>query len=226
MTGPSDQAKQYLIRGNLCFAKNNSKVQEVDISNPTNRRGYTFLRFCKDDIWTARKCKAVYEHFDHEGYNWYALSHDRTNGKPYLGKRVPQVDQYNTQEDRHEIPSPVTPAGNDTKKVEYQTDYDTDSTDLKPAKESHSTDDKLKKEKSLDDSVIQNSPVGIRPTLSPTILTSAFMSTTTTQPTITVQAMATGAATESNTMTTTTTGSTTNPTPTQQITQAINKAPL
>jgi len=65
-----------------------------------------FLGFCEDEVWTARKCKAVYEHLDAEGYNWYALSHDRTNGKPYLGKRVPQVDQYNTQIDKYDFPSP------------------------------------------------------------------------------------------------------------------------
>jgi len=153
MTRPSDQPKQYLIRGDLCFTKNNSKVQEVDVSNPTNRRGYTFLGFCEDDIWTAKKCKGVYEHLNHKGYNWYALSHDWINRRPYLGKRVPQVNQYNTQNDRHNIPSPVTPE-TDKKKLEYQMDYDTDSTNLKPAKEPHSTDDKLKQEKSLDNSII------------------------------------------------------------------------
>jgi len=74
--GPIQEARIYLDLGSLRFAKTNSKVQEVDKDDPTNRRGYTFLGFCEDNTWTARKCKAVYEHLDGEGYNWYALSHD------------------------------------------------------------------------------------------------------------------------------------------------------
>jgi len=66
---PSEQARQYLVRSNLCFAKNNNKVQMVEHNDPSNKRGYTFLGFCKDNIWTAKKCKAVYEHLDDEGYN-------------------------------------------------------------------------------------------------------------------------------------------------------------
>jgi len=72
----------------------------------------------------------------------------------------------------------------------------------------------------LDASIIQNSPIGMQPKLSPAILT--IMSTTTTQPTMTVQvATTTTAATTSGTATS---GGTANPTPTQQITTAINKA--
>jgi len=67
--GPSEQAKHYLVRSDLCFAKNNSKVQTVSVNDPTNKRGYTFLGFCEDDTWTAKKCKAVYKHLDSEGYN-------------------------------------------------------------------------------------------------------------------------------------------------------------
>jgi len=59
-------------------------------------------------MWTAKRCKAVYEHLDSEGYNWYTLLYDRTNGKPYLGRRVPQVDQYNTQRDKYDISLPTT----------------------------------------------------------------------------------------------------------------------
>jgi len=73
---PTEEARQYLIRSDLCFAKNNSKVQTVKHNDPSNKRGYSFLGFCKDNTWTARKCKAVYEHLDNEGYNWYALSLD------------------------------------------------------------------------------------------------------------------------------------------------------
>ena len=226
MPQPSEQAREYLTKGNLCFSKNNSKVQAVQYNNPTNKRGYTFLGFCEDDIWTAKRCKAVYEHLNSEGYNWYTLSHDRVNGRPYLGKRVPQVDQYDTQVDKYDIPSPVL-ADEQTedkgKQPEYQTDYDSDSTNPKPTKESHSTDNELKQEASLDTSIIRNSPIGIRPKLSPTILTSVIMSATTTQPTITVQATMSGAATGSNMTTTVATGST-SVTPTQRITAAINKA--
>src|SRR6266850_883166 len=176
-----------------------------------------FLGFCKDDTWTARKCKAVYKYLDGEGYNWYALSHDQTNGKPYLGKRVPQVDQYDTQVDKYDFPPPRTAeqiAADKGKEVEYLTDYDSDSTNLKQAKETHSTDEELNKKTSIDTSIIRNSPIGTRPELSPSILT-VMMTATTTQPTITVQAAP--AATTTSTSTTTA-GSTT--TPTQRITTA------
>jgi len=46
-SGPSEQPKEYLVRSNLCFAKNNSKVQTVHSNDPTNKRGYTFLDFVK-----------------------------------------------------------------------------------------------------------------------------------------------------------------------------------
>jgi len=161
--GPTQEARIYLDLGSLHFAKTNSKVQEVDKDNPTNRRGYTFLGFCEDDTWTARKCKAVYEYLDGEGYNWYALSHDRTNRKPYLGKRVPQVDQYDTQVNKYDFPPPHTAeqiAADKGKETEYLTDYDSDSTNPKQTKETHSTDEKLSKEMSFDASIIRNSPIG------------------------------------------------------------------
>ena len=210
--------RHYLHRSDLCFAKQNYKVWVVENDNPTNKRGYTFLGFCEDDEWTAKKCKAVYEHIDSEGYNWYALSYNWTNGRLYLRRQVPQVDQYNTQ-----IESPPTvDKGDDEsykgKQPEYQTDYDTDSTNQEPTKEHHSTNNKLNKEESFDASIIQNSPIGVQPTLSPTILTTAIMSTTLTQPTITVQAATT--ASTSGTTTAQTGGSTTTTTstdPKQQI---------
>jgi len=158
-SGPSEQPKEYLVRSNLCFAKNNSKVQTVHSNDPTNKRGYTFLGFCEDNIWTAKRCKAVYEHLDSKGYNWYALLYDRTNGRPYLGKRVPQVDKYNTQVDKYDtqvdkydIPSPqlaVEQPDNKGKQVEYHTDYNSNSTNPNPTKELHSTDEELNKETSL-----------------------------------------------------------------------------
>jgi len=60
--GPTGEARIYLDLGSLRFVKSNSKIQEVDKDDPTNRRGYTFLRFCEDEVWTAKKCKAVYEY--------------------------------------------------------------------------------------------------------------------------------------------------------------------
>jgi len=92
-----------------------------------------------------------------EGYNWYTLLHDRTNGKPYLGKRVPQVNKYDTQIDKYDIPLPQTVVEETTdkgKQTEYHTDYDSNSMNLQPAKESHSTDKEIKKEISQDTSII------------------------------------------------------------------------
>jgi len=97
------------------------------------------------------------------------------------------------------------------KQAKYQTNYDSDSTNPKQTKETHSTDEELNKETSLDASIIRNSPIGTQPKLSPAILT--IMSTTTTQPTITMQAVTTTATTSGTTAT-----------PTQRITTAINKA--
>ena len=144
--------------GSLRFAKTNNKVKEVDKDDPTNRRGYTFLGFCDDEVWTARKCKAVYKYLNGEGYNWYALAHDRTNRRPYLGKRVPQVDQYDTQIDKYDFPPPRTAEQiaeqEAMKQAEYQTNYDSDLTNPKQTKETHSTDKELNKETSLDASII------------------------------------------------------------------------
>jgi len=166
-TGPIEEARQYLVRSDLCFSKNNSKVQRVEHNDPTNKRGYTFLGFCKDDIWTARKCKAVYEHLDHEGYNWYALLHNQINGRPYLERRVPQVDPYDTQRDKYDISIPKAKPepeegisflelkqGDKGKQPEHQVDYDSDSTNHKPTKEHHSTDNELTKETTLNVSII------------------------------------------------------------------------
>jgi len=75
----------------------------VKVDDPVNKKHYAFLGFCPDDVWTAKKCKAAYEHLDSEGYNWYALLHDRDNGRPYLGQRVPKVDPFNTQKDKYDI---------------------------------------------------------------------------------------------------------------------------
>jgi len=143
-----------------------------------------------------------------------------------LGKRVPQVDKYNTQVNKYNFPPPVVaeaPAEHKEKQPKYLTDYDSNSTNPKTTKETHSTDEELNKETSFNTSIIRNSPVGTKPILLPAILTSAFMSTTTTQPTIMVQAVTTTPPT-TNTGGTTTTGTTTTPTLTQRITLAINKA--
>jgi len=116
-----------------------------------------FLGFCEDEVWTAKRCKAVYKYLDGDGYNWYALSHDRTNGRPYLGKRVPQVDKYNTQVDKYNFPPPQVieePVDDKGKQPKYLTDYDSDSTNPKPTKEAQSTDEELSKETSLDASII------------------------------------------------------------------------
>jgi len=117
----------------------------------------------------------VYEYLDADGYNWYALSHDRINGKPYLGKRVPQVDQYDTQIDKYDFPPPRTaeqiaadkekqveyltdydsdPAGPEQTKEAHSTDYESDSTNPRQTKETHSTDEELNKETSIDASII------------------------------------------------------------------------
>jgi len=181
VSAPIAEGRIYLDIGSLCFAKNNSRIQEVNKDDPTNRRGYTFLGFCEEETWTAKKCKGVYEYLDADAYNWYALCHDRTNGRPYLGKRVPQVDQYDTQVDKYDFPPPRTAeqiAADKEKQVEYLTDYDSDppaptqateaqstdyesdSTDPRQTKETQSTDEELNKETSFDASIIRNSLVG------------------------------------------------------------------
>src|SRR6266850_615035 len=220
---PSEKARHYLVQSDLCFSKDNSKIQRVETNDPTNKQGYTFLGFYPDDTWSARKCKAVYEHLDSEGYNWYALLHDHENSRPYLGRRVSEVDPYNTQRDKYNIPKPVPieepepgitfpeleEAANRGKQPEYLTDYDSDK--LKETKEHHSTDDELNKEMAFNASVIRNSPIGVRPVLSSSILTR--MSATLIQTPATTQVATT----------TTTTGTTTNLTANQRITAAINR---
>ena len=92
-----------------------------------------------------------------------------------MGKRVPQVDQYDTQKDKYDFPPPRTLeqiATDKEKQAEYLTDYDSDppkpkegekadstdyesdSTNPKQTRETHSTDEELNKETSLDASII------------------------------------------------------------------------
>jgi len=81
-----------------------------------------------------------------------------------LGKRVPQVDPFNTQIDKYDFPPPRTAeeiAEDKGKQPEYLTDSDSDSTNPKPTKEAHSTNDELNREVSIDASIIQNSPIGM-----------------------------------------------------------------
>jgi len=142
-----------------------------------------------------------------------------------LGKRVPQVNKYDTQVDKYDFSPPIVaeePAEDKGKQLKYLTDYNSNSTNLKPTKETHSTDEELNKETSLDASIIRNSPIGTRPKLSPTILTT--ISTTLTQPTITVQTMTTTPPAATTTITSGTISTGTTVTPSQQITTAINKA--
>jgi len=81
-----------------------------------------------------------------------------------LGKRVPQVNPFDTQIDKYDFPTPRTAeeiAEDKGKQPEYLTDYDSNSTNPKPLKETHSTNDELNKEASTDASIIQNSPIGM-----------------------------------------------------------------
>jgi len=67
-----------------------------------------------------------------------------------LGKRVPQVNKY-------DFPPPIVaeePAEGKGKQPKYLTNYDSNSTNPKPTKEAHSTDEELNKETSVNASII------------------------------------------------------------------------
>jgi len=74
-----------------------------------------------------------------------------------LGKRVPQVDPFDTQIDKYDFPPPRTAeqiAEDKAKQPEYLTDYNSDSTNPKPTKETHSTDEEVNKETFTDTTII------------------------------------------------------------------------
>ena len=81
----------YLSTTNLTFSKCNSRVTVVEADNKKNSRGYAFLIY--SDHGDKKQSKAVVEAQDEQGrFTWFELRHDSETGRPYRGKRVPEVD--------------------------------------------------------------------------------------------------------------------------------------
>jgi len=161
-------------------------VRVLKATHKYNKRGYEYLAYCNLEKWTSRQTKAIYQLAGEDGTFWYELRHKVETGKPYLERRLPELDQYNLQWNEGDKTDSDEEPTQDKGKNKADTEYESDSTNHQPTKEHHSTDNKLNKEASIDASIIQNSPISTQPTLSPTILTT--MSTTLIQPTIMTQA--------------------------------------
>ena len=124
----------YLNTTDLTFLKRNARVTVVEADNKKNSWGYTFLIY--SDHGDRKQSKAVVEARDKEGwFTWFELQHNSETGRPYQGKRVPEVDQYDNDPDK-----PLR---------EHQSD----------------TDDDLNKEEQRDSAAIWQSPIHTPPTL-------------------------------------------------------------
>jgi hypothetical protein len=124
----------YLSTTDLTFSKCNSRITVVEADNKKNSRGYAFLIY--SDHGDKKRSKAVVEAQDKQGrFTWFELRHDSETGRPYRGKRVPEVDEYDEDPDK--------PAS------EHQSD----------------TDDNLNEEEQKDSKAIRQSPINAPPTL-------------------------------------------------------------
>ena len=89
----------YLSTTNLTFSKRNSRVTVVEANNKKNSRGYAFLIY--SDHGDKKQSKAVVEAQDEQGqFTWFELRHDSETGRPYRGKRVPEVDEHDDDPDK------------------------------------------------------------------------------------------------------------------------------
>jgi hypothetical protein len=72
-------------------------VVEADVKK--NSRGYAFLIY--SDHGDRKQSKAVVEAQDKLGrFTWFELRHNSETGRPYRGKRVQEVDEYNDDPDK------------------------------------------------------------------------------------------------------------------------------
>jgi hypothetical protein len=124
----------YLSTTDLTFLKHNSRVMVVEADNKKNSRGYAFLIY--SDHGNRKRSKAVVEAQDEQGrFTWFELQHDSETGRPYQGKRVQEVDEYD------------------------------DNPDKPPSEHQSDTDDNLNEEEQKDSNTIRQSPIHAPPTL-------------------------------------------------------------
>ena len=100
-----------------------------------NKFGYAFLAFCDNDELSRKKAKPIVEYGRDGLYHWYELKHDKTTQRPYLGKRLPEVDE-----------------------------FDDDAQDV-PESEEHSSNEEAISEAKKDANIIRNSPIYAPPIL-------------------------------------------------------------
>ena len=182
MASTSDQF--YLPKGHLIQANWNHQVWKLKATHKHNKQGYEYLTYCDLEEWTSRQTKAVYQLASGEdSTHWYKLQHKTETGRPYLGRKFPEADDYNVSWNPEEETNSDKEPTQDKGKDKAATEYKLDSTNHQPIKEHHSTNDELKNDLQYDTAVIRNSPIGVWPALS-----SQIMSTTAVQTaTITVQ---------------------------------------
>ena len=89
----------YLSTTDLTFSKHNSRVTVVEANDKKNSRGYVFLIY--SDHGDKKQSKVVVKAQDEQGQlAWFELQHDSEIGRPYRGKRVPEVDKHDNDPDQ------------------------------------------------------------------------------------------------------------------------------
>jgi hypothetical protein len=94
------------------------------------------LAFCDNNELSRKKAKPIVEYGSDGVYNWYELKHDETTQRPYLGKRLPEVDE-----------------------------FDDDVQDVPESEEEHSSNEEAIREAEKDANIIGNSPIYALPKL-------------------------------------------------------------
>ena len=90
----SSISRIYLPISDITYSKRNSQIVVIKADDSKNKFGYSFLAFCDNNELSMKKAKPVVEYESDGVYSWYGLKHDKTTQRPYLGKRLPEVDEF------------------------------------------------------------------------------------------------------------------------------------
>ena len=129
-------SRTYLPIANITYSKANSRIVIIKADDSKNKFGYSFLAFCNNNELSRKKAKPVVEYGRDGTYNWYELKHNETTQRPYLGKRLPEVD-----------------------------DFDNDAQERPESEGEHSSNEEAIREAEKDANIIRNSPIYAPPKL-------------------------------------------------------------
>ena len=153
----------------ITYSKRNSRIVVIKADDSKNKFGYAFLAFCDNNELSRKKAKPIVKYGSDGVYNWYELKHDETTQRPYLGRRLPEVDE-----------------------------FDDDAQDAPESEGEHSSNEEAIREAEKDTDIIQNSPIYAPPKLE-NPLPNPFSRLTTTMSTATTVQTATTSTTTGTT---------------------------